>query len=224
MFRKVLAFAMAVIALPAWGMAPTIDLPTDTRGEITIGETSGGSTVALIGASRRWNGHGSTLSLVSESLTDDDRDGRVTLSPHSGVSEQSLWIAVDVATGEVNAASPEGAATRAFDLTGAELRRGPFNELSRIRLTGRQANILLVRPGQGAWHRMVGDRSVYDEDDIGDGAFTLALDQMVPFVGNEEAPPFLEGDDVLVILDPHRLAYAITTAGSTEWARPGEER
>ena len=28
MFRKDLAFAMAVIALPAWGMAPTIELPT----------------------------------------------------------------------------------------------------------------------------------------------------------------------------------------------------
>ncbi len=224
MYKKDLVFALALITAPAWGLAPTIELPTDSRGEIAISETSQGATVALIGASRRWNGHGSTLSLVSEALSDDDRDGSVALSPHGGVSEQSLWITVDVATGAVSTASPEGAVTHAFDLTDSELRRGPFDELSRIRLTGRQANVLLVRPGQGAWRRMVGDRSLYDEDDIGDGAFTLALDQMVPFVGNEPPPSLLEDDDVLVILDPHRLAFAVTTAGSDEWTREGEER
>ncbi len=56
MYKKDLVFALALITAPAWGLAPTIELPTDSRGEIAISETSQGATVALIGASRRWNG------------------------------------------------------------------------------------------------------------------------------------------------------------------------
>jgi hypothetical protein len=71
------------------------------------------------------------------------------------------------------------------------------------------AEILVVRPGTGAWTLRLGDGGPADEDGAADGRLEAALDRMAPLAGSPPPPSTFQKDDVVLVLDPNLLEMTL---------------
>jgi len=116
------------------------------------------------------------------------------------IPEYSAWVAIDVATGEIAAASPAGPMAvekMAAVAAGEPLRGGRFASL---RLPGGAYELLLVRPGVGVWDATIVDGLTGDDDGETDG--TVVLSAATPRQGSEGFPrldAFAPGDRVILM-------------------------
>lgn len=146
-------------------------------------------------------------------LTDDDGDGKAEWTLDRDLPLRSIWVAVDLATGGVAAAAPEGYPLRRVDWRGAGIVRGN-PRADRVEDARSFAEVLLVRPGQGAWRLTLGDGSDLDADGKPDGKLAAALDQLEPVPGTSAPPPDrFDPRDVVVLIDPNRMELTIVQAG-----------
>jgi hypothetical protein len=147
-----------------------------------------------------------------EILVDEDGDGAVAWTLGREIAPRSVWIAVDLATGLHASASPEGTPLRRVGWRGRGLGRG--GRADRVEDLRAMAEILLVRPGEGAWSLTVGDGSEADDDGATDGGLAAALDRLQPVGPGEAAPPSrFHPKDVVVLVDPRSLEVTVVTAG-----------
>jgi len=87
------------------------------------------------------------------------------------------------------------------------LENGPGNRLDRLEEEQDYVELLLVRPGVGAWVLSTGDGTATDEGPSGDGLVLSAVTSMEP-VGRSGAPPEeYEKDDLLVRVAPRLMEY-----------------
>jgi len=150
----------------------------------------------------------------AQALTDDDGDGKVEWDLDRDVPARSIWVAVDLATGEVAAAAPEGYPLRRVSWRGVGIARGN-PRADRVEDARAFAEVLLVRPGQGAWRLTVGDGSDLDDDGKPDGKLAAALDRMEPLAGTSAPPPSrFDPRDVVVLIDPNRMELTVVQAGN----------
>jgi hypothetical protein len=76
--------------------------------------------------------------------------------------------------------------------------------------------LLLVRPGIGAWGLTVGDGGASDGDGDRNGAIRLALAALRPVLLAPAAPSAVLPGDALVVIDTQTLQFAV------QWALPSE--
>jgi hypothetical protein len=157
-------------------------------------------------------------------LTDDDGDGKVEWDLDRDVPLRSIWVAVDLATGQVAAASPAGYPLRRVSWRGGGLGRGGAgaDQVADIRSF---VEVLLVRPGQGAWQLTVADGSAQDADGAADGKLAAALDRLEPVPGlpGIPGPPSrFDPSDVVVVLDPNRMELIVVQAGKPQAGQTGQ--
>jgi hypothetical protein len=151
-------------------------------------------------------------------LTDDDGDGKVEWDLDRDVPLRSIWVAVDLATGQVAAASPEGYPLRRVSWRGGGLGRGGAGA-DQVADARSFVEVLLVRPGQGAWQLTVGDGSAQDADGAADGKLAAALDRLEPvrgLPGITGPPSRFDPSDVVVVLDPNRMELIVVQAGKPQ--------
>src|SRR5215203_5283914 len=161
-----------------------------------------------------------TLVRRAEVQTDDDGDGRVVWDLDREVPLRSIWVAVDVATGRADAVSPAGYPLRKVSWRGRGLARDQVRS-DRVEDVRSYAEVLLVRPGEGAWRLTVGDGSEQDDDGAPDGKIAAALDRMRPVTGlaiEAEPPKRFGPKDVVVLIDPNRMELTIVEAGASQEA------
>ena len=161
--------------------------------------TAPGSSVVLLGTQRHVSNSVPILSFVAEVLTDEDQDGLVSPELDKDVAWQSLWIAVDPESGDYTVATPEGYSLRQRGFP-EDLRPGA-KSLSEL---VQYANLLVVRPGEGAWFaRAGGDRD-------SNGSVSASLDR---FEGLGDPPPKklknLKPGDTVAMLDHLWLNIAV---------------
>lgn len=137
-------------------------------------------------------------------LTDTDGDGVVRFELGRTVPLQSIWVAVDLASGEAAVGTPEG-----FPLRDASAPpghgRGEAGRPDWVE-TGRELlQLLVVRPGLGAWTLTLGDGGENDADHGADGRVTAALARLSA-VGASPAPPErFQAKDLVFAIDPDRM-------------------
>ena len=120
----------------------------------------------------------------------------------------------DLTTGAVAAAAPEGYPLRRVSWRGGGIARGN-PRADRVEDARAFAEVLLVRPGQGAWRLTVGDGSDLDDDGKPDGKLAAALDRMEPLAGTSAPPPSrFDPRDVVVLIDPNRMELTVVQAGN----------
>jgi hypothetical protein len=156
-------------------------------------------------------------------LADDDGDGKVTWDLGRDVPLRSIWVAVDLATGQVAAASPEGYPLRRVSWRSGGLGRGGM-AADQVGDARSFVEVLLVRPGQGAWQLTVGDGSAQDADGRADGKLAAALDRLEPVPGlpGITGPPSrFDPSDVVVVLDPNRMELIVVQAGKLQAGQQG---
>jgi len=142
-------------------------------------------------------------------LTDEDGDGAVRFELDRTVPLQSIWVAVDLATGDAAVATPEGYPLR--DASAAPGRgRGVAGRPDWIEDGRELLELLVVRPGQGAWGLTLGDGGVNDDDGRADGKITAAL-AWLRAVGSSPAPStpleHFQPKDLVFAVDLDRMEF-----------------
>jgi hypothetical protein len=139
-------------------------------------------------------------------LADEDGDGAVRFELDRMVPLQSIWVAVDLTTGAVAVATPEGYTLRDASLPPGR-GSGKAGRPDWIGDDRQLLEILVVRPGLGAWGSTLGDGGVNDEDGRGNGRISAALARLHA-VGSSPAPPdhFLPKDLVFAV-DLDRMEF-----------------
>lgn len=191
----------AVLAIPALA-ADEIGL---TFGETTVTVTgvSPGAEVILYTISRR---SASGVGIVEDAtyrLSDEDADGAVVLELDGEVPFRSLWIAVDMKSG-----------ASAIEQAAIGVREVDFAERGRLQGAGLQYRldhfyVFLARAPLGAWKIRTGDGGSRDHDGQPDGWATVHPATMNPLVDSPPPPGALAAQDLIVVIDPRRMRYAV---------------
>ena len=145
----------------------------------------------------------------AERLVDEDFDGEVRIALHRAVPPKFLAVAVELASGRFGVLTPMGSPAREVAFPAHSLRPGPGNRLDRLADETDYVELLLVRPGSGAWALTTGDGTATDESPSSDGLVMSAVTSMLP-VGTSGAPPEeYQKDDFLVRVAPRVMEYYV---------------
>jgi len=192
-----LSFLVAVCAAAA-SAAPTIVFDDES---VSVSEITPSGRVAFFAMAFERAGFRSRLTRLDDLLTDDDGDGMVR-------------VAVDLATGELALALPEGSPFREVAFPA----RGLGAELQSLEDQRLLLELFLVRAGAGAdagaWGISLADGGPGDDDRSQNRSIRAATLDFSP-VGDSPPPPErLAPGDLLVGFDPDTLElYAVRLPG-----------
>jgi hypothetical protein len=152
-----------------------------------------------------------------------DALGEARFEPETGaVLLKSVWAVSDVTTGAFAIAAPPGFVLREIPFPGNGFAAGAPGRVNRLRHPKSALDLLMIRPGVGAWRLRAHDTSAKDRDGEDDDQVMTDLDDLEPFEpGGPEPPERFARDDVIVVIDPHDLTYYSTRLLGPP--APGEE-
>lgn len=200
-----LSFLFVLLA-PAAVAAP--EMHFDGNRIAISGVTPKGSVYAY-GLSREAMGTYSNVVPREILLHDADGDGIVVWTLERDIPLRSIWLAVDMASG-----APAVATTPGYTATRIALsERNVKQDLTRLAFDADLIELVVVRPGGGAWRALAGRNGPADLNTDPDQT-TVALESLEPKAGTSAAAPrSLRRGDVVLILDPSRAAYGLITIG-----------
>lgn len=203
-FPHVLIVTAALLAAPRVNARPTVTVGVDRV--VVTGITPGGEAI-LFGRSIAYQGGVPVLARHAASGKDDDSDGTV-MWLFDEVEQRSIWVAVDLDTGDHAIGSPDGATPRVITVTPNDWRENDDS----LDIRREYVDFLLVRPRKGAWALAVRQGSSRDADGRTDNNLRLRTPSMFPLHGKESPPPYAAKKDVLVIIDLFSLDVAVVSA------------
>jgi hypothetical protein len=193
-----LAIAGPLAAAPRIKFTPT--------GVVAEGIRPGGDAIWFVHSVTEFSGW-PRLSRIARVVTDEDRDGSVSLE--GSVTPSSVWAVVDYATGESAIAMPEGAPPV------RELReRGNGWAAGRAHLdfAVSDLDVLLVRPGRGAWVVRTQQGGSRDGDGRPDNNLRVRLSDMEKLHGSDKTPPVALPRDLVIAVHPTKLLTFVRSA------------
>jgi hypothetical protein len=202
MRSRLTLFAVSLLAaLPRLAIAAPL-LTFEDQAAVATGVTPKGQVV-WFSVAKQIEGYMAHFVRREEILPDTDGDGVVRFELDQPVPLQSIWVAVDLATGEAAVATPEGYPLREASAApgrGGEPGRPDWVEEGREIL-----EILVVRPGKGAWGLTVGDGGENDDDGRGDGRITAALARLRALGAGSGPPERFDPKDLVFAVDLDRM-------------------
>lgn len=172
--------------------------------QLTLGESSAsvtgvepGGGVAWFSLSREPGAYSENLVLRADIGRDADADGRLSYDADSPIADKSVWVAVDLSTGEYGVSTPGGKAPRTGEVRG----RGLGVARNFLEDEREEVEAMLVRPGEGAWILTAGDGSAADADRESDRSLRLSFADFRPVASSPASPDKLRKGDVLVLID-----------------------
>lgn len=206
----VLLVAVCLVKSSSPGVAA--DVPQLSFNDRTIavrGATASGPIV-LFGVGQRSTHYFTTIFDRAVLLDGSNAESPFAIELDWAVPHTSVWVAVDLRTGQSTVAAPEG-----FSVPEARM---PLHDVSTnatwLELELPIVNILLVRPDVGVWTLHVGDGGASDVDGVQNGVIRIALSSMRNVVSDEADLARLAINDVLIAIDPNRLAVMTYNVGS----------
>ncbi len=173
-----------------------------------------GGSVALLGAAHEPAYYMRSIVTHRELLSDGDGDGKIVYAPPRGIAFRSIWMVVDLASGETTIATREGYHALEMVQFGAGKGRAVDVAGSVFDIGRDHVDILVVRPRKGAWAIALRGRGTEEGPRGRLRAHVSKLPPMRPDFGN--APPTLVPGDVVLMVDPERMEYwgrTITVGG-----------
>jgi hypothetical protein len=145
-------------------------------------------------------------------LKDDDGDGLVRLSMPDGVPPLGVWAVVDMATGSSKLGSLRGYDITPYDDAVEPSFKGDVRgRFVRLERDMSEAEMLVVRPGAGAWTLRGTEGSTDDEDSELNGKLVLPFSKLVSLTADDRPPGDVLPGDVVVLIDPSDMrAFAGT--------------
>ncbi|HVG22580.1 MAG TPA: hypothetical protein VND45_00365 [Thermoanaerobaculia bacterium] len=200
--------AFSFIALSATGLFAAeqrLSLSFDGRAAVVDGVTPGGQLVVYSkGVSESSLHHAATMG-IRFVVRDATGSGRVRIDAGRELPPDSVWALIDVSSGRHEVIS-RGALARRSGLPPGVLRSLGVAQANRLTLDLPIAEVLVVRPGEGAWHGVIADGGESDDDARPDGHAVFsprALKEMQ--AKNPKVLDRVRKRDVVVIIDPVTL-------------------
>jgi len=137
-----------------------------------------------------------------------DSTGTVRFEVAAGVPTRSVWFAVDAQTRDYAAGSPSPALIRP-SLNTPGIRSGVDAGNDALDLDRRLMDILVVRPGAGAWIGSCGRNSMKDLNRGKSGAMQLSAGGMDAAPKSTGRPTTFRPSDLIVAVDSETLEYFI---------------
>jgi hypothetical protein len=201
--RAAVLMGFALFCFSAFAQSATI-----TGGQLrATGLTPNGDAV-VFGVGVRPAGYESAMERTLKTVT-ADAGGAVSFAPDHGLPSRGVWFVIDLKTGRLLSAAPDGSPARVRDVTkdviiGSGVTRftAPFSQY---------ATAVLIRPPNGIWQTSAGDGGTNDDDHRPDAAVTLAFTRFAAHGQSAAAAPAnLTPGDVLVVIDFTTLtAYTV---------------
>jgi hypothetical protein len=203
---------LVLVFLPFFPSLPALAAPRisfEAGAVVASGVTPGGG-VAWLTASRGLRGWVPWLAWDGALAADQDGDGVVRFAVEGGVSPMSVWMAVDLAGGEVAVASPEGWQPPGLAVAAQPLGVGASGRLDRVVQPSGEMLVFVARPGEapGVWEVRAVDGGAADEA-AAPGALEVPLAALRPLGESPPAPEELLAGDVVLLIHPRSLATAL---------------
>jgi len=141
----------------------------------------------------------------SMTVTDEDRDGVVRLALDKTPRGESVWVVVDMSSGDRVFDTPRPEHMRHVPLPAAAMRGKANGHRAGIDGVARSMAFWCVRPGVGAWSTVVYDGEPEDGDGRFDGRLTSALESMESVDSSAPPPDDFKSGDVVVGVDIYSL-------------------
>lgn len=205
-----LLWIASAIGAPALLAAPVVVL----SGQSLVAEGLTPEGRAVVFTVGKPPGHLMAVTSRLDAMIEADAAGVAFVELPSPVAARSVWVVVDVESGELALASPDGFPLRQVEFPG----RGVGQSRRFLRDERRFLEVLLVRPAgavpagrdaaaeSGAWGRSFGDGGDGDGDGELDGKIEAVLERLRPIGESAVLPPdVLMPGDVVVAIDPMTL-------------------
>jgi len=216
-----LSFIFASIAITLWGLAVQAAPRVSISGsEIDVEGIAPGGEALLFGVARATENYAITAHRTTMVLEDSDLDGTVTFDYGGTVPLRSVWLGIDLATGEHAEASPVGFSSRELPWPPQAIPAA----LNRLELDNALLQVVLVRPraaapsneAHGVWTVRTGDGGLADSDGTQNGRVRVELSDFKSVDGSGSPPKQVTPEDRLFVIDLLSLQWSAS-------GRPGEE-
>ena len=209
--RRILLLLALVAAGSTFGAEPgaanTIEITFSDRTIHASGISRGGDAIIFASIIGRHSGL-QKLGRYREVVGDSDGDGEVTLTVPD-LPVVSLWAVVDFTTGAHAVAAPPGFDPHPMELPAHGWRGG----LEHFDLRRDYLEVLVVRPGAGAWMLSAAEGGSNDDDRALNAVLRTRLTRMQRLHGDAAPrPPVVVPRDLLLIVDPHTLDFFVGEA------------
>lgn len=145
-------------------------------------------------------------------LKDDDGDGTVRFSMPDGVPPLGVWAVVDLSTGNAKLGSMRGFDITPYDDAVEQSFKGDVRgRFVRLEREMGEAEMLVVRPGQGAWTLRGTEGGAEDDDSELNGQLVLPFSKLVSLTADDRPPGDVLPGDVVILINPRDMrAFAGT--------------
>jgi len=176
---------------------------------VTASGLSAGKTVVWFGVERLVDADYSSTLYQHYTTEAVAADGTARLALDHAVAAASIWVAVDLATGQFAVTAPVVSLLHRIPQGPSALSLGAGAAPDKFLDTRAYVLGLAVRPGQGAWLFGGGDGGPRDLDRSANGRLSFALDQFDALPGSPAAPAKAGAADLWFVIDPQAMQIAI---------------
>jgi hypothetical protein len=200
-----LLICVVALCAPAAARAEQPVVTFTDSGATAANITRGGEVIWLVASVEPFNGT-VRLSRSVEVTKDDDRNGEVSIE--SAEKPDSLWIAVDFASGDYAFARRDGSAAPQFSDRAGSWMHGATD----LDFLLSEAEVLMVRPHVGAWTVHASQGAYADADGRPDGNLRIHIEALDQLLGSAKAPRVANPNDLFVAVDTHALSLFVRRA------------
>lgn len=201
---------LVVVSALVWSSPAAAVVITFAAQDVRVENATPAGKVLLVGIERTGFDYKTRLR-QHRALLPADAAGTLVVQTGVSLHPESVWLAVDVASGDYIARTVSGAPPRQLQLSPELLKKENNGQLKKLLTRLPRAYFLLVRPGGGAWHLMAGDGVAGDTDGSLDGATVASIDGFTSMGGSDPAPHQFTHGDRLFVISPDQVALAVIT-------------
>lgn len=140
-------------------------------------------------------------------------DGVAHLDMEKRVTVRSIWVVVDGKGGYTVSPGPQ-MVRRQMSLPGNPAAPGNDGQVRKLALRKSSVFVFLVRPSVGMWSERMMDGHMNDDDKTINGSVSGSFGDLQPVAGTTApAPDHLLPGDVLFVVDPYTLEFAVSRQG-----------
>ena len=168
---------------------------------LTISGASARADVVVIGIIHT-NSKGLESIQKPQSIERTDAAGAVTVAV-ARPSFQSVWLIVDLRTGDFLVSSPPGYLLRRTPVPADAIDRTGHSLLHSFP----SADLFIIRKGQGAWHARASEGSSQGPRDA---RLNVSVDHFKPVGATPPAPPVLVPNDIVMVFNAPYMQFWVT--------------
>ncbi len=194
------ALLLAVLVLTALPTAAQLAVRYGAKSLVISGASARGDVV-VIGIIHT-NSKGFESIQTPQSIEHTDAEGSVTVAV-ARPSFRSVWLIVDLRSGDYIVSSPPGYAVRRMPVPADAIDRTGHSLLHSFP----SADLFIVRKGQGAWHARASEGSTQDPRDA---RFNVSVDHFKPVGATPPAPAVLVPNDIVMVFNAPYMEFWAT--------------